>query len=147
MNTRFIELAGEVNSAMPAYVVSKVAAGLNEHGKAVRGSAILVLGIAYKPNVGDTRESPAAEIMQVLEDLGADVKYSDPYVPRFPAMRRYSFELDSVEPTAERLATFDCVIIATDHDSFDYDLIHQHARLIVDTRGRYRENSGTVVKA
>ncbi|MEP4147171.1 MAG: nucleotide sugar dehydrogenase [Halioglobus sp.] len=147
VNTRFIELAGEVNSNMPNYVVSKVAAGLNDHSKAVRGSAILVLGIAYKPNVDDMRESPSAEILQLLVDLGANVDYSDPFVPSFPQMRQYEFDLTSVELTAESLAHYDCVVLATDHDAFDYDFVHQHANLIVDSRGRYRECSEKVVKA
>lgn len=147
VNTRFIELAGEVNSAMPEYVVSKVAAGLNNHSKSVRGSAILVLGIAYKPNVDDMRESPAAEILHLLADLGAKVDYSDPYVPHFPAMRRYNFELASVELTPESLAAYDCVVLATDHDAFNYELILEHAHLIVDSRGRYRDGSDRVVKA
>jgi len=147
VNTRFIELAGEVNSNMPSYVVGKVAAGLNDHSKAVRGSSILVLGIAYKPNVDDMRESPSAEIMQLLADLGANVDYSDPYVPCFPQMRQYEFDLTSVELTAESLAHYDCVVLATDHDAFDYEFIHQHANLIVDSRGRYREISKKVLKA
>jgi len=147
VNTRFIELAGEVNSAMPDYVVSKVAAGLNDRCKAVRGSFVLVLGIAYKPNVDDMRESPSAEILQLLADLGAKVDYSDPYVPHFPAMRHYSFDLASVELTPESLEAYDCVVLATDHDIFDYELIQQHARLIVDSRGRYRDSSEKIVKA
>jgi UDP-N-acetyl-D-glucosamine dehydrogenase len=147
VNTRFIELAGEVNRNMPGYVVSKVAAGLNDQSKAVRGSAILVLGIAYKPNVDDMRESPSAEILQQLAGLGADVDYSDPYVPRFPKMRQYEFDLASVDLSADSLAHYDCVVLATDHDAFDYKLIQQHAKLIVDSRGRYRESSTKVVKA
>lgn len=147
VNTRFIELAGEVNRAMPGYVVSKVAAGLNDHSKAVRGSSILVLGIAYKPNVDDMRESPAAEILQLLSELGAEVAYSDPFVAKFPAMREYSFELDSVALTPETLASYDCVVVATDHADFDYALIREHACLIVDARGRYRDGGDTVVRA
>jgi UDP-N-acetyl-D-glucosamine dehydrogenase len=147
VNTRFIELAGEVNSAMPEYVVGKVAAGLNTSGQAVRGSKILVLGIAYKPNVDDMRESPAAEIMQLLHDLGAQLDYSDPFVPTFPPMRRYRFDLASVALNPQSLASYDCVVLATDHKAFDYALIKQHSRLIVDTRGRYRDASDKVIKA
>lgn len=146
VHTRFIELAGEVNSAMPAWVVGKIADGLNTHGKAIRGSRILVLGIAYKKDVDDPRESPSIEILQQLSDKGAEVAYSDPYIPQFPTMRRYAFDLGSVELTAEALAGFDCVVLATDHSDFDYALIAEHARLIVDTRGRL-DAAQNVVKA
>ncbi|MEP4484848.1 MAG: nucleotide sugar dehydrogenase [Halioglobus sp.] len=147
INTRFIELAGEVNSAMPDYVVNKVGEALNEYGKAIKGSRILVLGIAYKPNVDDMRESPSAEILSRLQGLGAKVEYSDPMVPAFPAMRRYTFDLRSVDLTRECIASYDCVIIATDHAQFDYDLIQRHARIIVDTRGRYRQQADNVRRA
>ncbi|MEP6391031.1 MAG: nucleotide sugar dehydrogenase [Halioglobus sp.] len=147
INTRFIELAGEVNSAMPDYVVNKVGEALNEYGKAIKGSRILVLGIAYKPNVDDMRESPSAEILARLQGLGAKVEYSDPMVPVFPAMRRYTFDLRSVDLTPESIAGYDCVIVATDHAQFDYDLIQLHARIIVDTRGRYREKAENVRRA
>lgn len=147
VNTRFIELAGEVNSSMPEYVVSKVAEGLNRHKKAINGSSILVLGIAYKKNVDDMRESPAVEIMSRLQQLGATLDYSDPHVPVFPKMRRYRFDLLSVELSADTLAGYDCVVLATDHDGFDYDLIRQHASLIVDSRGRYRTIAGNIIKA
>jgi UDP-N-acetyl-D-glucosamine dehydrogenase len=147
VNTRFIELAGEVNSAMPDWVVGKVADALNDRSKAVRGSRILVLGIAYKKNIDDMRESPAVEIMALLRGRGASIAYSDPHVPRFPKMRAHAFELESTALTAEQLAKQDCVIIATDHDAFDYGLIAAHAPLIVDTRGRYPAAAGNVVKA
>ncbi|MCU7960855.1 MAG: nucleotide sugar dehydrogenase [gamma proteobacterium symbiont of Bathyaustriella thionipta] len=147
VNTRFIELAGEVNSSMPQYVVSKVAEGLNQHKKAINGSKILVLGIAYKKNVDDMRESPSVEIMQQLKELGAEVAYSDPYVPVFPKMRRYAFDLESVELSEEMLAQYDCVLIATEHDAFDYNLIGKKSQLIVDSRGMYRETLGNLVKA
>ncbi|MEP0202524.1 MAG: nucleotide sugar dehydrogenase [Halioglobus sp.] len=147
INTRFIELAGEVNSAMPDYVVNKVGEALNEDGKAIKGSRILVLGIAYKPNVDDMRESPSAEILARLQALGAKVEYSDPMVPVFPAMRRYTFDLRSVDLNPESIAGYDCVIIATDHAQFDYELIQRHARIIVDTRGRYREKADNVRRA
>lgn len=136
LNTRFIELAGEVNTKMPQWVVSKVADALNERGKAVKGARILVLGIAYKKNVDDRRESPSMELMELLEDKGAVISYSDPHVPHFLPMRKHDFDLESVPLTPETLATTDCVLLATDHDRFDYDLIKAHAPLIVDTRGR-----------
>jgi UDP-N-acetyl-D-glucosamine dehydrogenase len=147
VNTRFIELAGEVNSAMPAWVVVKVVEGLNQNQKAANGSRILVLGIAYKKNVDDMRESPAVEIMSMLKDLGADVDYSDPYIENFPPMRRYHFEQSSIDITPEALAGYDCVLIATDHDNFDYELIRRHTKLVVDSRGVYRSDFEGLVRA
>ena len=148
INTRFIELAGEVNSAMPDFVIGKVANALNGTRKAVNGASVLVLGIAYKKNVDDMRESPSVVLMERLQDLGATVSYSDPHVPVFPKLRNHAtFDLASTELTPEALASFDCVLIATDHDRFDYDAIKTHARLVVDTRGRYLEPAANVVKA
>ncbi len=136
VNTRFIELAGEINHYMPHWVVQKVADALNDHGKAVKGSRILVLGLAYKKNIDDTRESPAVEIMSLLQDKGAQVAYSDPHVPSFPQKRDYHFDLQSVELTAQNIASYDCLVLATDHDGFDYAALADPAKLIVDTRGR-----------
>ncbi|MCB6182153.1 nucleotide sugar dehydrogenase [Leeia sp. TBRC 13508] len=147
LHTRFIELAGEVNSSMPDWVVSKVAAALNTRKQAINGSRVLVLGIAYKKNVDDMRESPSVFLMEKLRDLGAEVAYSDPHVPVFPKMREHHFELSSVELTAEALASYDCVLLATDHDRFDYDLIKVNAKLIVDSRGRYQTPFDHLVKA
>jgi UDP-N-acetyl-D-glucosamine dehydrogenase len=147
INTRFIELAGEVNSFMPRWVVGKVTAALNSVGKAVNGSRILVLGLAYKKNVDDIRESPSVEIMEQLRDLGAQLDYCDPYFPVFPGMRRHHFDLASREFSAATLAAYDCVVIGTDHDVFDYELLRRSARLIVDTRGRIREPSQHVFRA
>jgi UDP-N-acetyl-D-glucosamine dehydrogenase len=137
MHTRFIELAGEINTAMPAYVVQKTADALNEATKPLKGSRVLVLGIAYKKNVDDMRESPSVELMELLREKGAEVAYSDPFFPAFPPMRRHAFSLTSVAVTAETLASFDAVILATDHDNFDYPLIETHSPLLVDTRGRF----------
>ncbi len=136
INTRFIELAGEINHYMPHWVVQKVTDALNEHGKAIKGSRILVLGLAYKKNIDDTRESPAVEIMSLLQDKGADVAYSDPHVPSFPQKRDYHFDLQSAELTDETIASYDCLVLATDHDGFDYGTLSKYARLIIDTRGR-----------
>ncbi|MBN7116371.1 nucleotide sugar dehydrogenase [Ectopseudomonas oleovorans] len=147
LHTRFIELAGEVNSAMPDYVVAKLAAALNQRKKSVNGSRVLVLGIAYKKNVDDMRESPSVFIMERLRDLGADVQYSDSHVPVFPKMREHHFELSSVDLTAESVAGYDCVLVATDHDSVDYAMVKAHAQLIVDSRGRYLEPAENIVKA
>ncbi|MDC7714778.1 nucleotide sugar dehydrogenase [Vogesella sp. LYT5W] len=147
VHTRFIELAGEVNSSMPDYVISKIAAALNQRKKAINGSKILVLGIAYKKNVDDMRESPSVFLMEKLRDLGADISYSDPHVPVFPKMREHHFELSSVPLSAETLAAYDCILLATDHDRFDYELISKHSDLIVDSRGKYLQPAANVVKA
>ncbi|MBM6582624.1 nucleotide sugar dehydrogenase [Microvirga sp. BT689] len=147
LHTRFIELAGEINSTMPEWVVEKITNALNDQEKSVRGSRILVLGIAYKKNVDDMRESPSVELMRLLQDKGAQIEYSDPHVPRFPKMRRYSFPLESVELTPDLISSYDLVLLATDHDRFDYDLVEKHAKLIVDTRGRYLGTHKNVVKA
>ena len=147
VNTRFIELAGEVNSSMPEYVLNKIVSALNSHKKAINGSHILMLGIAYKKNIDDMRESPSVEIMQLVQDCGADIQYSDPYVPVFPAMRRYSFDMKSIDVTSENIKDYDCVIVGTDHADFDYEMIRENAKLIVDTRGMYRGKHVNVVSA
>ena len=147
VNTRFIELAGEVNSSMPEYVVNKTALALNDHQRSIKGSKVLVLGIAYKKNVDDMRESPSVEVMELLRDLGAEISYSDPHVPVFPKMREHKFDLKSVPLTAESIASYDCVVLTTDHDKFDYDVLKQHAKLIVDTRGKYSGKHDNIVKA
>lgn len=147
VHTRFIELAGEINSAMPQWVVGKCIDALNDRGRALKGSRVLVLGIAYKKNVDDMRESPAVELMELLVARGAQVEYSDPHVPVFPALRKHHFELTSVPLTAENLARYDLVLLATNHDAFDYGLVQRHAKLIVDTRGVYLERFPNVVKA
>ena len=148
LNTRFIELAGEINTAMPDWVIGKVMNALNDRGQDARmARSVLVLGIAYKKNVDDMRESPSVMLMDKLIKKGAIVEYSDPYVPVFPKMRAYSFDHRSVELSEQTLGSFDCVLIATNHDVFDYDMIRQHARLIVDTRGVYRGNYANVVSA
>ncbi|MFL1406155.1 nucleotide sugar dehydrogenase [Marinobacter sp. M1N3S26] len=147
LHTRFIELSGEINKAMPEYVVGKVMDGLNDAGRALKGSKVLVLGIAYKKNVDDMRESPSVEIMEILEQKGAVVSYSDPHVPVFPEMREHHFDLSSVELSEQALSEYDAVILATDHDRFDYDLIKSAARLIIDSRGKYRETAANVIKA
>jgi UDP-N-acetyl-D-glucosamine dehydrogenase len=147
VHTRFIELAGEVNSSMPDYVIGKVTSALKTARKAINGSRVLVLGIAYKKNVDDTRESPAVMLMEKLRALGAEVSYSDPHVPTFPKMREHHFDLASVELSRDVLASYDCVLLATDHDRFDYELIKAASRLIVDSRGRYLAPDEHIVKA
>lgn len=132
--TRFIELAGEVNTLMPRYVVDRTAHALNEDRKSVNGARILVLGLAYKPNVDDTRESPAFEIIELFKEFGASVDYADPHVPESKPVRRGDIGMKSVDLTAQTLASYDAVVIVTDHKAFDYTLIAQHAGLIVDSR-------------
>ena len=147
LEARFVELAGEVNRAMPEWVIGKLAAALEARGAKLAGSRCLVLGLAYKRNVGDTRESPAVELMELLVRRGARVEYSDPHVPAFPKMRAHRFELQSVPLAAQNIALYDAVLLATDHAAFDYALIKENARLIVDTRGVYLEPAANVVKA
>lgn len=147
INTRFIELAGEINSSMPHWVVEKIVDALNERRKSLKGSRILLLGIAYKKNIDDMRESPAVEIMQLLRNRGAEVAYSDPHVPIFPKMRKYRFDQSSVPITAGSLQLYDCVVVVTNHDAFDYPLIQKYSQLIIDTRGVYLDPLPNVVKA
>jgi len=132
---RFIELAGHINGHMPEHVVDLVAKSLNTNGKAVRGSRILVLGVAYKADIDDTRESPSLDIMQTLRDRGAHIDYSDPYVPQ---LNFAGSRLKSVPLTASRLRRYDCVVIATAHAEFPYNEIVKHSRGIVDTRNALR---------
>ena len=147
LHTRFIELAGEINSDMPQWVVGKLGDALNDRSRSIKGARILVLGIAYKRNVEDMRESPSVRLMELLRDKGALVEYSDPHVPRFPTMREHHFDLASVALTPEAIASYDVLLLATSHSAFDYDLLQRHARLIVDTRGVWLEPLPNVVKA
>ena len=149
VTAKFIELAGEVNVQMPHYVVEKLQYALNERGKATRGSRILVLGLAYKKDVDDARESPAFEIIDALLRRGAAVCYHDPHVPRVPRTRAWPglASMSSETLTPERLAAQDAVVIVTDHSAVDYDLVLRHAPLIIDSRGVYRQPASNVVKA
>lgn len=147
LSTRFIELAGEINRDMPEWVVSKVADALNAREKSLKGSRILALGIAYKRDVDDMRESPSVFVMEHLRDRGAIVEYSDPNVPEFPKMREHHFDLKSVELSPETIASYDAVILLTDHSDFDYDAILQCAKLVIDTRGKFRAFHTNVIKA
>ena len=147
LHTRFIELSGEINQGMPDYVIKKLMDALNCKGKPLMGSKVMVLGIAYKKNVDDMRESPSVELMEILEKNGAVVSYSDPHVPDFPEMREHQFDLSSTELTAENLATQDAVIVATNHAAFDYEFINKHSQLIIDTRGVYRDQHDHIVRA
>jgi len=150
LTTRFIELAGEVNVAMPEWVVNKLAAALNRRGKAVKGSKVLVLGLAYKKDVDDVRESPSIELIELLEARGAKVDYNDPHVPRTHRMRRHDLKKTSKKLSARMLAGYDAVLISTDHSCYDYQYIVDHARLVIDTRNataRIRRGKSKVVKA
>jgi UDP-N-acetyl-D-glucosamine dehydrogenase len=134
LNTRFIELAGEVNSRMPGYVVEQLMRGLNRAGKAVNGAKIALIGIAYKKDVDDPRESPAFEIIEELLELGADLSYHDPHIPRLPKTRKHDLRMASQPLTPEYLGSQDCVLIVTDHSAVDWGQVVKHARLIVDPR-------------
>jgi UDP-N-acetyl-D-glucosamine dehydrogenase len=147
LHTRFIELAGEVNSAMPEWVVQKLVDALNERGSALRNCRVLVLGIAYKKNVDDMRESPSVVLMEILRAKGARVEYSDPHIPKFPKLRAHQFDLNSVPLTPDNLRQFDVVLVATDHDKFDWNTIADHSKLIVDARGVYRSPAPNIIRA
>jgi UDP-N-acetyl-D-glucosamine dehydrogenase len=139
--TRFIELAGEINTGMPSYVVGRVVECLNDAGKPLKGSKILILGVAYKRDVDDPRESPSFVVMEQLMARGASVLYNDPHVPRLPKMRRHALDMQSVALTRELLVEQDCVLILTDHSAYDWPWIVEHSKLVVDTRNATREVS------
>ncbi len=137
IRTKFIELAAEINSSMPYYVVNKTAEALNNNSQSIKDSKILILGLSYKKNIDDVRESPSIEILSLLHSKGAIISYSDPFFPTFPNLRKYTFNLKSVDITKAALLSFDCVVLATDHDAFDFKLIQDNSRLIIDPRGRF----------
>ncbi|MFO0212216.1 MAG: nucleotide sugar dehydrogenase, partial [Pseudanabaena sp.] len=147
INTRFIELAGEINTNMPYWVVSKIMNALNDRNKHLRNSKVLILGVAYKKNIDDVRESPSVELIQKLIEKGALVYYSDPYIPTIPLMRKYNLSLNSIDLNIETISQMDCVVIATDHDAFNYEMIYKSSNLIIDTRGRYRSTDNNIVRA
>ncbi len=134
MSTRFIELAGEVNVSMPQYVTGKLMDALNDRGKALRGARILVLGLAYKKDVDDMRESPSLELIELLQAKGAKVDYNDPHIPKAPRTREHDLRMTSVPLTPARLKRYDAVLISTDHSAYDYASIVANAQLVVDTR-------------
>jgi UDP-N-acetyl-D-glucosamine dehydrogenase len=137
-HTRFIELAGEINNAMPHYVIRRTIDGLNELGKPLRGASVLVIGLAYKPDVDDVRETPAAEIIKLLFEHGADVKYHDPHVPLFAGMRKYKeYHMHSTPLTQQAVRDADCVLIVTNHAAIDWPVIAANARLVVDSRNAF----------
>ncbi len=148
--TRFIELAGEINTGMPEYVVQRIADALNEHRKSLKGSRILVLGLAYKPDIDDVRESPSLELIEILRAKGAKVDYNDPYIPQTHKQRQHDLQMKSKTLTAKMLGGYDAVLIATNHSEYDYGWIAKHARLVVDTRNataKVRAGRSKIVKA
>ena len=142
MPTRFIELAGEINTGMPGYVVTKTMEALNEHRKSLKGSKVLVLGLAYKKDIDDLRESPSIELIELLREKGAKVDYNDPYIPKTHKQRKHDLKMTSRKLSAKMLAGYDVVLISTDHSDYDYNWIVKHAKLVVDTR-----NATTGVRA
>jgi len=150
MTARFIELAGEINTFMPYYVVDKAIKALNSYGKSIKGAKVLILGVSYKPDIDDMRESPALKIIKILLDEGAHVEYNDPFFPELIPVRKYQIPLKSVELTEENLKKFDLVIVVTNHSSYDYEFIRKHANLILDTRNAFKIRGlkeGNVIKA
>ena len=144
VHTRFIELAGEINTTMPHWVMDRVIDALNNQGIALSRARVLVLGVAYKKNIDDLRESPALELIRLLRSNKANVSFSDPFVP---VLLDNGEELESVALSEETIKTFDLLLLVTNHDDFDYDLIREHATQIVDTRGVFREPADHIVKA
>lgn len=150
VNTKFIELAGEINTFQPYYVVNRLVEILNSHKKSIKDARILILGIAYKKNIDDLRESPSLKLIELLTRKNAVVDYSDPYIARLPVTRKYNFNMQSVELTKENLKSYDSVVLSTDHDSFDYKFILENSNLIVDTRNKFNSlgfNSPKISKA
>ncbi len=145
IETRFIELAGEVNTSMPKWVVLKAIEGLEKQGKRLSDSKVLILGLAYKKNVDDYRESPTLELIRLLTEENISVDYHDFYIPKLNKTRKYDYEMDSV--SLDAISEYDLVILATDHDDYDYDMIFKEAKLIVDTRGRFSNTHKKVIKA
>lgn len=134
INTKFIELAGEINTSMPYYVVERAAEFLNKYKKSLNGSKILILGAAYKKNIDDMRESPSLKLIELFKEKGAEVDYNDPYVSILPETRKYNYKMHSIELTQENLNSYDLIVISTDHSDYDYKFIYNHAKLILDTR-------------
>ncbi|GMU86077.1 MAG: nucleotide sugar dehydrogenase [Ignavibacteriales bacterium] len=143
INTKFIELAGEINTYQPYYVVERCADALNQHGKALKGSKVLILGAAYKKDIDDMRESPSLKLISLLRGKGAEVDYNDPFIPKLPPTRKYKYEMVSVELTPENLSKYDLVLLSTDHSGYDYKSISIHSKLIVDTRNALIDENKT----
>jgi UDP-N-acetyl-D-glucosamine dehydrogenase len=140
INTKFIELAGEINTFQPYYVVERAIEALNRNKKAMNGAKILILGAAYKKDIDDMRESPSLKLIEILREKGAEVDYNDPYVPKLPKTRKYNYQMESVELTEENIKKYDMLLLSTDHTDYDYKFIAENARLIVDTRNAFERN-------
>ena len=147
VDTRFIELAGEINTSMPEWVIEKMKSALNDKGLNPKNATILVLGVAYKKNVDDLRESPALDIIEKLLDQDMCVDYHDPFLPSLPKTRKYNLKLDSIDLTLENVKKYDCILLITDHDNVDYELLIESGKLIIDTRGRLRGDYKNVIPA
>ena len=147
VKTRFIQLSGIINSSMPKWILNKIIINLKNRGLNLKKSKVLVLGIAFKKNVSDTRESPGAKLISLLNKIFIKVEYSDPYIPVFPKMKKYNFNLKSVKINQNNLKKFDLVLIVTDHSKFNFSLIKKHAKCIIDTRGVYQGNYRHIIKA
>ena len=148
--TRFIELAGEINTSMPYYVVQKTMEALNGKGKSINGAKILILGLAYKKDVDDIRESPSLKLMEILKEKGAEVDYNDPYIPMPPKLRKYKLDKGSISLNSENLSRYDCIIISTDHSIYDPEFLVENSQLIIDTRNMIKNSinhSDRVMKA
>ncbi len=137
INTKFIELAGEINTYQPYYVVERTMEFLNTVKKTLNGSKVLILGAAYKKNIDDMRESPSLKLIEILREKGAEVDYSDSYIPVLPKTRKYNYDMNSVELTQDNIAKYDVILLSTDHDDYDYKFIADNAQLIVDTRNAF----------
>ncbi|MCF8242826.1 MAG: nucleotide sugar dehydrogenase [Melioribacteraceae bacterium] len=150
MNTKFIELAGEINTFQPHYVVQRAMEVLNDESKSLKGSKVLILGAAYKKNVDDMRESPSLKLIEIFREKGAAVDYNDPYVPALPKTRKYQYNMNSVDITDSNLSNYDLVVLSTDHDDYNYEFIKNNSKLILDTRNAFKKNglvNGNIHKA
>ena len=148
--TRFIELAGEINTDMPNYVITRTMEALNEKRKSLKGSKVLVLGLAYKKDIDDLRESPSIELIELLKEKGAKVDYNDPYIPKTHKQREHDLKMSSKKVTAKMIASYDVVLISTDHSDYDYGWIVKNAQLVVDTRNatdKVKTHRSKIVKA
>ncbi len=140
ISTKFIELAGEINTMQPYYVVEKSMEVLNKFKKSLNGSKVLILGASYKKDIDDMRESPTLKLIEIFAERGAEIDYNDPYVPKLWKMRKYNYDLHSVEMTKENLAKYDIVVLSTDHTSYDYKFIAENSRIVIDTRNAFERN-------
>lgn len=140
INTKFIELAGEINTSMPYFVVDKTADALNNEKKSLKGSKVLILGASYKKDIDDMRESPSLKLIEILRERGCVVDYNDPYVPKLPKTRKYEYDMESIPLTEENLQKYDVLLLSTDHSNYDYKFIYKNAKLIVDTRNAFARN-------